>query len=176
LEEVSIARGAVGDAATDQRALSHDPECHVDWSTMNKVILMILALAGSDTASGQGGFIAHLDSVQAGRNGRGTAIREVQNGYLLFTTQFSHEFPNRSHVYLRRLDENGRITGEYHYFNGEDRDFYLGFMDAVSLDSTGQFVAAMAKDYSYSGETWLYRFTAVRLRIEQYQLVQRVGA
>lgn len=125
---------------------------------MKLLVLLSLALVGSLSASGQGGFIAHLDSVQAGRNGRGTAIREVQNGFLLFTTQFSHEFPSRSHVYLRRLDENGRVTEEHHYLNGENRDFDLGFIDAVAADTNGQFVAAMAEDYSYSGETWLYRF------------------
>jgi hypothetical protein len=128
---------------------------------------MILALAGSTSASGQGGFIVHFDSVQAGRNGRGTAIREVPSGYILFTSQFSQQFPTRKHVHVRSLDEFGRLTVEHIYRIGENRDFEIGYIDAVADNVGGQFAAALAEDITYAGETWLYRFDSAGDTLER---------
>lgn len=125
---------------------------------MSKWILMILALAGSINASGQGGFIAHLDCVQTGRNGCGSSIREVEDGYLLFTTQRVHPLLNRNYVHIRKLDSQGRVTADFKHREGDMRDLYLGYIDPVSTVVSGTTMAAISEGGSYSRETWLYRF------------------
>jgi len=123
-------------------------------------VCVILTLAGCISASGQGGFIAHLDSIQSGRNGTGVSVREVDDGYLVFVRQFAQEFPTRSRVFIRKIDSFGIYMHEYVHRTGENRDFDIGMIDGIADLDNGHFSAALAEGYGYSGETWLYTFNS----------------
>jgi hypothetical protein len=119
---------------------------------------MILALAGSLCASGQGGFISHYDDVQAGRSGFATSVKEVSDGYLLFSLGISNDGTGRTHVFVWKVDEQGSFVQRFEHRYGDDRNYDIGFINSVG-DLPGQrFQAALAEGWHYSGETWLYTF------------------
>ncbi len=123
-----------------------------------RLLSILLVLTGSLQAPGQDGFIAHFDSIQAGRSGSGIAVREVEQGYLLFARQFAQDMPTRSRVFVRKLNELGLFLQEYEHRPGENRNFDIGYIDAVANAPDGTYIAALAEGYGYTGETWLYRF------------------
>ncbi len=119
---------------------------------------LLLILTGSLCAPGQDGFIVHLDSVQAGRNGSGISVREVPDGYLVFSRQLSQQFPGTPHIYVRKLGEDGQFIHQREYLVGDPRDFDIGYIDAVATRPDGTFAAGIAEGWWYPGETWLYVF------------------
>ena len=64
--------------------------------------VIIAAMAGSMVAPGQSGFIVHLDSVQAGRSGGGYSVREVDDGFLVFSAQNSQQL-QIVHTYMSAI-------------------------------------------------------------------------
>ncbi len=127
---------------------------------MMRYIAMMAALAVSHWARGQGGFIVHLDDVQAGRSGRAVAVRVVPSGYLVFTSQFSQDFPGQPHIYLRVLSTSGEFQMEKEYIVGDSRGFDIGYIDAVATNNDGTFSAAIAEGRDFASEKVFYRFDA----------------
>ncbi|MEX1132450.1 MAG: hypothetical protein WEC15_04425, partial [Flavobacteriales bacterium] len=113
---------------------------------------------GCLSASAQEGFIVHYNEVQAGKNGTGGSVREVDGGYLLFCRQLSQQFPADQHVYVRRLGLTGTLLNEHEYLMGEQRDFSFGSIDPVTDELGGYIVSSVVEGYDYSGTTSLYKF------------------
>jgi len=121
---------------------------------------MTTALGGSSLALAQGGFIVHFDTLQAGRNGRAVSVREFSGRYLVFTDQFSQEFPGIGHIYIRRLGLEGTFEQEHEFVSGLERDFDIGYIDAVTNGANGDLVAIIAEGRDFSSRKMFYRFGA----------------
>lgn len=128
---------------------------------------IVAALAGSNWASGQGGFIIHLDDLQAGRAGAAVSVREVGSGYLLFSGQFSQEFPTKPHIYLRNLNPNGLVQQEHEYLIGVDRGFDIGYIDAVATVDNDTFAAIIDEGRDFASRKMFYRFNSLGDTIER---------
>lgn len=125
---------------------------------MRVLLALILASAGSEMTFGQGGFIAHYDSVQAGRSGFATSVKEVSDGYLLFSLGISNDGTGRTHVFVWKVDEQGSFLQRFEHRYGDDRNYDIGYINSVADLPDHQFQAALAEGWGNSGETWLYTF------------------
>ncbi len=118
----------------------------------------MIALFRCACAAGQGGFIVHFDELQAGRAGRGVGVREVPEGFLVFASQFSQEFPTKQHIYTRLLDPSGLFVQEHEYIVGLNRGFDIGYIDAVSESPGGTWVAVIDEGRDFASRKMFYRF------------------
>ena len=85
-------------------------------------------------------------------------MREVPEGFLVFSSNFSFEFPNREHIYIRKLSAEGVYQYQLDHWPGDDRRFDIGYIDAVASNADGTFSAVIAEGRSYDSEKWLYHF------------------
>ncbi|MBX2980007.1 MAG: hypothetical protein KF905_11985 [Flavobacteriales bacterium] len=82
----------------------------------------------------------------------------MPDGYLLFTQQWSFEYFNKEHIYIRKLDPEGNYQYQLDHWAGDDRRFDLGYIDAVASNVDGSFSAVINEGRGYDAEHWLYRF------------------
>lgn len=120
--------------------------------------MMMILLGGCLPASAQEGFIVHLNELQAGRSGTGISVREVPFGYLVFCRQFSQDGTQRQHAFTRRLDANGSLLGEQEFTYGDDRDYDIGYIDAVADSPDGSYLASVDEGWGYGDTTFIYQF------------------
>lgn len=118
---------------------------------------MIAILAG-EFLFGQDGFMIHLDTIQAGKNGSGRSIREVDDGYLLFCRRYSESLPAWQHVFVRRIGASGELLNEFEHREGEQNHFDIGYIDPISTNNDGTFSSAIAEAFYHPSQTWFYTF------------------
>lgn len=119
---------------------------------------MLVTLVVSSYACGQGGFIVHFDEVQAGRSGSARSVRETTDGFLVFSGQFSQQFPSKPHIYTRRLDATGQYEQEFEYIVGLNRGFDLGYIDAVATNGDGTYTAVIDEGRDFASKKMFYQF------------------
>jgi len=125
-----------------------------------RAAICVVVLSGSNIAPGQGGFIAHLDIVQVGRNGFATSIREVPNGYLNFGLHLADPGIGPLHVFVRKLSSSGSVVSGIELDEGDTRNFDLGYIDGVSESGLGSTSAIVKRGWGPTGSTWLAEFDA----------------
>lgn len=136
-----------------------------------RAALFVFVLAGSNIAPGQEGFIIHFDDQQAGRNGRAVAIRPVTSGFLVFTSQFSQEFPGNQHIYNRTIGADGLFQQEQEFIVGLNRGFDIGYLDAIATDTGNTFTAIIDEGRDFASRKLLYRFNAQGDTLERQLLI-----
>ena len=118
----------------------------------------MVVLAGTLMVPAQSGFIVHLDSVQDGKPGGGLSVFETTNGYLVFGHQISHDGSGKTHLFVRKLDQQGGFVHEREYAYGDPRHYAFGQISPVCRLDTGGFASVVLEGSDFWAHSYLYRF------------------
>ena len=131
---------------------------------MKSLLTMVGILAGTCIVPAQNTFFTDFGAVQES-GGRGKAIREVSDGYLIFSEQITFDsVPTyRTHLFVRKIDLNGQYLWGKDVTYGVDNDFNFGggFAQApLCTAPNGDFVSEVVEfnTDSIAIKTWFYRF------------------